>query len=150
MKPTKRHHSALVMALLVASNSFMLAQKVFSARELDVVEKTLGEYFDAATKAASEKDHASAKVKLMVAHEYLARSWTFWRMNKKPDAEQMVTVAVARLENLDDALSKLVVDWHAVDASIAAATAACAACHEVYRTQDPVTHAYTIKQGSIE
>jgi hypothetical protein len=127
-----------------------LAQKVFTGRDLEVVEKTVGGYFDAATKAATAKDYENAKAKLVVAREYLARSWTFWNMNKKADAEKMVTAAVASLDDLDDTLSEVTIDPNAVTAAATRATAACVTCHAIYRVQDPTTKAYAINPGMIE
>jgi cytochrome c556 len=61
----------------------------------------------------------------------------------------MVTAAVARLDDLDNALSAPSIDPAAVTSAVAQATAACASCHRAFRVQDPTTKAYAIKPGAI-
>ena len=135
--------------LVVCAGSTVVAQKVFTAREVKVVEKTVGIYFEATTTAIASKDYENAKVKLVVTREYLARSWTFWNMNKQADAGKMVTAAVASLDALDNALSEVTVDPNAVNGAVMQATAACAACHAAFRVQNPTTKTYEIKPGLI-
>lgn len=139
----------LVGAFVLGGGTAVLAQKVFTVKELKVVEKTVGPYFDATTAAVKAGDYETAKIKLIVTREYLARSWTFWNMNKQAEAAKMVSAAVATLDTLDDLLSATTVDAGAVRSALTQAAAACTACHAAFRVQDPATKAYGIKPGVI-
>jgi hypothetical protein len=139
----------LVSAFALGGSVTALAQKVFTAKELKVVEKTVGPYFDATTAAVMAGDYETAKIKLIVTREYLARSWTFWNINRQAAAAKMVSGAVATLDTLDDLLSATPVDADAVRSAVARAAAACTACHAAFRVQDPITKAYGIKPGVI-
>jgi hypothetical protein len=139
----------LVSALVLGAGPAAVAQKVFTPKELKVVEKTVGPYFDATTAAVMAGDYETAKIKLIVTREYLARSWTFWNMNRQAEAAKMVSAAVATLDTLDDLLSATTVDADAVRAAVTQAAAACTACHAAFRVQDPTTKAYDIKPGVI-
>ena len=135
--------------VVVCAGSVVPAQKVFSPEELDVAMKVVGSYFEGVVSAVAAEDYDDAKAKLVVVREHLDRSWTFWDMNAKTDAANLVKRAVSRLDELDNVLSEITVDLNAVAAAIAQATAACETCHMQYREEDPTTNAYIIKPGMI-
>ena len=146
---TGARRSALLVGLLAVSASATVAtQKVFTAKELQVVEQTVGTYFEATTSMIAAHDYETAKVRLIVAREYLARSWTFWTRHARGDAAKMVTAATAALDALDDRLSEDPIDPARVQAAVQEASAACAACHAEFRVQHP-TGTYDIKPGII-
>ena len=146
---TGARRSALLAGLLAVSASTTVAtQKVFTAEELQVVEQTVGTYFEATTSMIAAEDYETAKVRLIVAREYLARSWTFWTRHARGDAAKMVTAATAALDVLDDRLSEAPIDSARVQAAAQEASAACEACHAEFRVQHP-TGTYDIKPGII-
>jgi hypothetical protein len=142
--------SVLLAGLFVVSASATVAtQKVFTAAELQVVERTVGTYFEAAKSQIAAQEYETAKVRLIVAREYLARSWTFWTRHARGDAARMVTATTAALDALDDRLSDVPIDPARVQAAVHEASAACAACHAEFRVAHPATGTYGIKPGII-
>ena len=147
---TGARRSVLLAAVLVVSASATVAtQKVFTAAELAVVERTVGTYFEAAKSQIAAQDYETAKVRLIVAREYLARSWTFWTRHERDDAAKMVTTTTAALDALDDRMSEVPVDPARVQAAVQEASAACAACHAEFRVGHPDTGTYGIKPGIL-
>jgi cytochrome c556 len=74
----------------------------------------------------------------------------FWRDRKRDDAIRLLRDNLAKLDELDAALSVERVDRVGVDALASQVTASCQNCHNVYRDQDPVTKAYRLKPGTAE
>ena len=147
---TGARRSVLLAAVLTVSASATVAtQKVFTVEELAVVERTVGTYFEAAKSMAAAQDYETAKVRLIVAREYLARSWTFWTRHARGDAARMVTATTAALDALDDRLSETPIDPDRVQAAVREASAACAACHAEFRVEHPATGTYGVKPGII-
>ena len=147
---TVARRSVLLAAVLTVSASATVAtQKVFTAAELQVVERTVGTYFEAAKSQIAAQEYETAKVRLIVAREYLARSWTFWTRHARGDAAKRVTAATAALDALDDRLSEIPIDAARVQAAVHEASAACAACHAEFRVAHPATGTYGIKPGII-
>ena len=147
---TGARRSVLLAAVLVVSSSATVAtQKVFTGEELAVVERTVGTYFEAAKSQIAAQDYETAKVRLIVAREYLARSWTFWTRHARGDAARRVTTTTAALDALDDRMSEVPVDAARVQAAVQEASAACAACHAEFRVEHPDTGTYGIKPGII-
>lgn len=150
---TGARRSVLLAGLLVAGMSAtatVAAQKVFTAAELAVVERTVGTYFEAAKSQIAAQDYETAKVRLIVAREYLARSWTFWTRHARGDAAKRVTATTAALDALDDRMSEVPVDPAGVQAAVQNASAACAACHADFRVEHPATGTYGIKPGVLD
>ena len=139
----------LAAVLTVSASATVATQKVFTAAELQVVERTVGTYFEAAKSQIAAQEYETAKVRLIVAREYLARSWTFWTRHARGDAAKMVTAATAALDALDDRLSEAPIDPARVLTAVREASAACAACHAELRVQHPATGTYDIKPGII-
>lgn len=147
---TRARRSVLLAGVLVAGASATVAtQKVFTPAELRVVERIVGTYFEAVQSMAAARDYETAKVRLIVAREYLARSWTFWTRYERADAARMVTATTAALDALDDRLSEAPIDPARVQAAVREASAACEACHAEFRVEHPATGAYDIKPGIL-
>lgn len=138
---------SLLVGVLVPSP--IAAQKVFTVQELDVVERTAGEYFDAVVDAIDREAYDDAKAKLIVVREYLDRSWTFWHMHGVMDGADLVRDAVARLDALDDVLSHVSVDPRTVAGAVDRAQAACKRCHATYRSEDRETKTFSLRPGVI-
>jgi hypothetical protein len=111
--------------------------------------QTAGRNYAAVADLLAKGDYESAKAQLTRAREQLAITVTFWRDRKKDDAVAMLRAAVNRMDDLDAALSAEKVEASAVNDVSRQITAACEACHAVYRDQDPVTKAYRVKPGSV-
>ena len=139
----------LAVVLTASTTATVAAQKVFTGEELAVVERTVGTYFEAAKSQIGAQDYETAKVRLIVAREYLARSWTFWTRHARGDAARMVTATTAALDALDDRMSEVPVDPDRVQAAVQKASAACAACHAEFRVEDPAAGTYGIKAGIL-
>ena len=147
---TAARRSVLLAAVLVVSASATVAaQKVFTADELRVVERIVGTYFESARAMSAAQDYETAKVRLIVAREYLARSWTFWTRYERRDAARMVTAATAALDALDDRMSEVPIDPARVQAAVHRASARCAACHAEFRVEHPDTGTFGIKPGIL-
>lgn len=144
-----RRSVLLAGVLVVSASASAAAQKVFTADELRVVERIVGTYFESAKSLSAAQDYETAKVRLIVAREYLARSWTFWTRHERSDAAKMVTATTAALDALDDRLSEVPIDPARVRAAVQEASARCAACHAEFRVEHPNTGAYGIKPGIL-
>jgi cytochrome c556 len=110
--------------------------------------QSAGRNYAAVTNLIGAGDYESAKAQLTRAREQLAITITFWRDRQKDDAIRMLRAALSGLDNLDATLSVQRIDAAAVKAAAGRIDAACAACHAVYRDQDPTTKAYRLKPGS--
>ena len=95
-------------------------------------------------------DYESAKAQLTRAREQLAITITFWRDRQKDDAVRMLREALTGMDGLDAALGTAPIDSAALKAASGRVNTACAACHAVYREQDPATKAYRLKPGSVQ
>lgn len=112
--------------------------------------QTAGRNYAAVTDLLAKSDYETAKAQLTRAREQLAITITFWRDKKKDDAIKLLRDALERSDDLDAALSVETVDPAAVAAASRRVTAACQACHAVYRYQDPVSKAYRLKTGAVQ
>jgi hypothetical protein len=95
-------------------------------------------------------DYESAKAQLTRAREQLGITITFWRDRQKDDAVKMLREALTGMDGLDAALGTTPVDPAALKAATGRVDAACAACHAVYREQDPATKTYRVKRGAVQ
>ena len=123
---------------------------IFTAEQFVSAMKTVGQAFAAVNASLGRNEFEDSKAYLVISRDRLATTITFWRDRKKDDAIRMLRDAVARLDDLDAALSADTIDPAAVAARVKQVGAACEACHAIYREQDPVTKAYKLKTGTIE
>jgi cytochrome c556 len=123
---------------------------IFTAEQFVSAMKTVGQAFAAVNASLGRNEFEDSKAYLVISRDRLATTITFWRDRKKDDAIKMLRDAVARLDDLDAALSADTIDPAAVAARVKQVGAACEACHAIYREQDPVTKAYKLKTGTIE
>ena len=122
---------------------------IFTADHLDAAMKTLGPNVVGITAALADGDHTTAKERAIRSREQLARTVTFWRDNGREDAVGWLRTALDRMDALDTLLSAEAVDSTRVMALVAEIGEGCAACHEVYREQDPVTREYRLTQSAL-
>src|SRR5712691_3627061 len=153
--------AVLAIVTMVAAVSMGTAQEkpaparekpypIFTVEHFVSAMKTVGQAYGAVNVSLSKKEIDDSKAYLVISRDRLATTITFWRDRKKDDAIRMLRDAVARLDDLDAALSADRIDPAAVAASVKQVGAACEACHATYREQDPVTKAYKLKTGTIE
>src|SRR5262245_1455892 len=112
--------------------------------------KTVGQAFGLVNTSLGRKEYDDSKAYLAISRDRLATTITFWRDRKKEDAIKLLREALAKLDDLDAAMSGESVDPAAATAAAKQANAACEACHAVYRDQDPATKAYRFKPGLTE
>ena len=146
-----RWPNACVVALLALwAGSAGLAQKVnFTADDLEKAMKNVGQASGQVSAMIASKDFEAAKVQAARSRDQLARTINFWRNQEKEDAIKMLRDAVAKLDELDEALSANTVDASAVAAADKRLGIACEACHAVYREQDPATKVFRLKPGLL-
>ncbi len=111
--------------------------------------KTLGPNVAGVRASLADGDFATAKERVIRSRERLAITVTFWRDNDRDDALILLRAALDRLDALDAALSTDTVDPTAVASLATEIGGACAACHAVYREQDPVSSEYRLKPGAL-
>lgn len=144
----------IVILLVVAAGALTAAQQkpypIFKQDDFLTAMKQSGRAFEAVTSALAKNDFETAKAQLARSRERLSLTITFWRDRKKDDAVKLLRDALAKQDALDAALSVERIDPAAVSASARQVSAACEACHSVYREQDPATKAYRLKSGSVQ
>lgn len=146
--------AAGVMAAVVVGPAGSAQEKkpypIFAYEQLVAAMKTIGQAFNAVTASLSRNEIEDSKAYLAISRDRLATTIVFWRDRKKEDAVRMLRDNLAKLDELDAALSVERVDRAGVEALTGQVTASCQNCHNVYRDQDPVTKAYRLKPGSAE
>ena len=110
--------------------------------------KTLGPNVAGISASLSDGDFTTAKERTIRSREQLAITVTFWRDRGRDDAVTLLRSALDQMDALDAALSIEAVDSSAVETLATEIGGACAACHAVYREQDPVSGKYRLKPGS--
>jgi len=138
-----------VLALGVSLPAAQTAYPIFSFEEFVRMMKSVGANWDGTTALIRKSDFPETKRRLTRSREQLAVTITFWRDNKKDDAVKMLRATLAKMDDLDTALSVDTVDAAGVAMLAKQVTAACDTCHAAYRDQDPVTKAYRLKPGSL-
>jgi hypothetical protein len=148
--------AALGLAALAADAEPLAAQgqakqyPVFTADHFVAAMKTVGQSFGLVNTSLGRKEYEESKAYLAISRDRLATTITFWRDRKKEDAVRMLRDTLAKLDDLDAAMSAERVDPDAVAAAAKQAGSACESCHAVYREQDPATKAYKFKAGLTE
>ena len=154
---SRHQRTAGVAAILIAAAALVdaaAAQKknpYLNYTEAKFVEnmQAAGRNYGAVSTFIAGADYESAKAQLTRAREQLAITITFWRDRQKDDAIKMLREALTGMDGLDAALGATPIDSAALKAASGRVNAACAACHAVYREQDPATKAYRLKPGSV-
>jgi hypothetical protein len=123
---------------------------LFTSDDFVRLMKTVGRNFAGVNTSLTQKDFETAKAQLTRAREQLAITVTFWKDRKKNDAATMLREALTKMDALDVALSADPVDGTVVTDLARQVGTACQACHAVYREQDPATHTYRFKPGSVQ
>ena len=143
---------AIAAVLTVVSAGGLAAQKpypIFTLDHLDATMKTLGPNVAGVRASLTDGDFTTAKERVIRSREQLAVTVTFWRDNGRDDAVALLRTALDRMDKLDAALSTEAVDPTVVDTLATEIGGACAACHAVFREQDPVTGDYRINSSAL-
>ena len=123
---------------------------IFTLNDLVNTMKMVDRNVGGANAALAANDFATAKARNTRAREQLATTITFWRDHKKDDAIKALRTTLARMDDLDTALSTEKVDASAATGLARQVAAACESCHAVYRDRDPATNAYRLKPGTVD
>jgi cytochrome c556 len=143
--------AASAWAVMVASSARVLvAQEKNPYRhytEQKFVEnmQAAGRNYAAVMDLLAKADYDSAKAQLTRAREQLAVTVTFWKDRQLGNAVTLLRQTLDSTDMLDAALSEDPVEGAAVTAAAQRLNASCRSCHDVYRSQDPVTKAYHLK-----
>lgn len=143
-----------ILVVVVASGTGAIAQKnpYRNYTEEKFIEnmQTAGRNYAAVTDLLAKSEYDPAKAQLTRAREQLAITITFWRDKKKDDAVKLLRDALLRMDDLDAALSTETIQSSEINAASERVSAACEACHALYRDQNPTTKSYRIKPGSVQ
>ena len=144
-----RHFVGYAMALSVAlGGAALVAQsKVATAEELDKIMKKASA-FRQVDKAVQSNNAADAKAQLAIVKAAVLESQSFWVTHKKDDAVKMNRESLAKLDELEKALSTGTLDVAAATAACKQAGGACRTCHQQYRIEDDKNE-YHLKPGSV-
>src|SRR5438445_13844713 len=110
--------------------------------------KTVGQAFAAVTASIGRNEFEDSKSYLAISRDRLATTITFWRDRKKDDAIKILRETLAKMDELDVALSAEKVDTEAARAILKQIGASREACHSAYREQDPNTKAFRRQTAS--
>ena len=149
---------AVVVALVAAGVTGAAQEKppgaqdrpypIFTVEHFLSAMKTVGQAYGAVNVSLSKPDVEDSKAYLAISRDRLATTITFWRDRKKDDAVRMLRATLAKMDELDVALSAEKLDQSGASAISKQIGASCEACHAVYREQDPSTKAFRIKNAS--
>jgi hypothetical protein len=144
----------IVVASSAAGSALAAAQTkqyhTYTAEQFIAAMKTVGQAFAAVTASLDRREFEDSKAYLAISRDRLATTISFWRDRKKDEAIKLLRGALARLDDLDAALSAEKVDPGVVAAAARQVGISCEACHALYREQDPASKAYRFKPGVIE
>jgi hypothetical protein len=118
---------------------------IFTADHFVIAMKTVGQAFTATNAAVTRNQTDDAKAYLAISRDRLATTITFWRDRRRDDAVTMLRTALARMDELDAALSAERVDTDATSNLAKQIGEACEACHQTYREQDPATKKFRFR-----
>ena len=149
MRPRLVGFGFVFVVLAVVTSAQDKPYPIFTLNHLEAAMKTLGPNMAGFRASLADGDFTTAKERVIRSREQLATTVTFWRDNDRDDALTLLRAALDRMDALDAALSTEAVDATAVDTLATEIGDACAACHAVYREQDPVTGEYRLKPGAL-
>jgi cytochrome c556 len=148
-----RKMTGAAVAMMMATAAALYAQKNpyrnYTEEKFVQNMQTAGRNYAAVKEFVGKNDYQSAKAQLTRAREQLAVTITFWRDRNREDAVSMLRTALSGMDGLDAALGEEPAAPAPVAAAVQRLDAACAACHAVYRDQDPATKAFRVKPGVI-
>jgi hypothetical protein len=140
---------AFVYLILVQVAAAQKQYPVFTEANLVKAMKDAGTSFAAGRVSLTANDMSAAKSQFVHAREELAVTIAFWRDRKKADAIRMLRETLAKLDELDTALSEQMIDRTVVEELARRANEACESCHAVYREQDPSLKAYRLRRDTL-
>jgi len=151
-----RRATLSIVALLIAGAGVWASAQtekkpypIFTLEQYANMMKTAGRNFGGVTVSVSKGEWETAKEQLTRTREQIAITVTFWKDNKKEDALRMLRTTLNKMDELDVALSAEKVNAEQARDLARQINAACQACHQVYRDQDPATKAFRLKPGSV-
>ena len=153
--------AVLTLVTMVTAVSMVTAQEkpaparekpypIFTVDHFESAMKTVGQAYGAVNVSLSRKEIDDSKAYLVISRDRLATTITFWRDQKKDDAIKILRDTLARMDELDAALSAEKPDTEAAGGILKQIGTSCEACHRVYREQDPITKAFRIKTASVQ
>lgn len=142
--------SVLVLISLVAAGAAQKRYPVFTSENFINNMQLLGRNFGAVNASLARNDFENAKAQLARSRELLAITVTFWRDRNKDDAVKILRDTLARMDDLDTALSADGIDAVTATALAKQINAGCEMCHSTYREQDSETKGYRFKKGSVQ
>jgi len=142
--------SVLLLISLGAAGAAQKRYPVFTPENFINNMQLLGRNFGAVNASLAKNDFENAKAQLARSRELLSITITFWRDQKKDDAIKILRDTLARMDDLDTALSAEKIDPVAATALDNRIDAGCETCHSMYREQDPETKGYRFKKGSVQ
>jgi hypothetical protein len=152
--PRARFNAAAVAMIVLISAAGVAQEKkpypIFTSEQFVAAMKTIGQAFTATNGALGRNELDDAKAYLAISRDRLATTITFWRDRHADDAVRMLRASLARLDELDAALSADTVDRGKVADIAKQAEATCEACHAAYRDQDPATKEYRFKGVAVD
>lgn len=122
---------------------------IFTGDQLDATMKTVGPNVSGVRAALGAGDLALAKERAIRAREQLATTVTFWRDRERDDAVRLLREVLEGFDALDTALSQESPEPSTLDGIAARIGAGCAACHAVYREQDPASDEYRLNDTAL-
>lgn len=123
------------------------AQGLKSVEDFSKCMKAIGGAVGGASKAMQSGSMADAKAEVTKAKQYMGAVQAFFKEKGKADPAGLAGDAIAKLGALETALGGT--DAAAAGAAFKEAGAACGACHNKYRDQDPTTKAFSFKPGVL-
>ena len=94
-----------VWTLTAAATAQQASYPIYTQDDFVKTMKSVGQNFGAINTAIAANDFEEAKGRVVRSREQLATTVTFWRKNKKEDAIKMWRAAIAKMDELDTALS---------------------------------------------
>ena len=141
-------HTAL---LLIAGGLAAAADKaypIFTSENFVNNMQLLGRNFAAVNGSLTKTDFEAAKAQLARSRELLAITITFWRDRKEDGAIKILRETLARIDDLDTALSAAKIDPAAATAIATQVATNCQNCHSRFREEDPNTKNYKFKKSA--
>ena len=140
----------LLISLAAAAGAVQKRYPVFTPENFINNMQLLGRNFGAVNASLAKNDFENAKAQLARSRELLAITVTFWRGRNKDDAVTILRETLARMDDLDTALSADRIDRMTATALAKQIGTGCETCHSIYREQDPETKDYRFKKGSVQ
>jgi cytochrome c556 len=138
----------MVIAVTWALSTALVAQKTFTAEDLDRLMKKDGPALSALVRALTGGNQAAAQTQVALLKSALSESQIFWVSHKRPDAIEFGKTVMAKLDDVDKIVSRPEMDTNVALGAVRNLTTSCNNCHKIYRTMDDDGR-YILKPGSV-